>query len=332
VSSNKITIIDVAKEAGLSIASVSRYINNSATLRKASRQRIAIAIKKLDYQPLVHAQRLAGGKLNTLGLIIPGYEGIFYSFYALEIIRNVCIALEKIGFDLHINIFWNKDNFRPSLVDGVIFADIINNEDQLLRLVKSDFPCVVINKKIDEIDVNSVSINNFKGAFDATDFLVKHGHKRIAHLAGDLNVQCAQERLDGHIHALKSNSLKVDNDYIKMVSFSRSQAREALTTLFSLKNKPTAIFAASDEMAQEVVSFAKENDIEVPGGISVVGFDDNPRCVVGDLALTTVRQPLEKMVFTAVDILKRRINNEDMPSEKTVIDSELIIRDTVDFV
>ena len=86
------------------------------------------------------------------------------------------------------------------------------------------------------------------------------------------------------------------------------------------------------ELRSLIFEVAKENDIEVPGDLSVVGFDDNPRCVVGDLALTTVRQPLEKMVFAAVDMLKRRINNEDMPSEKTVIDSELIIRDTVDFV
>ena len=83
MDSSRITILDVAKEAGVSIASVSRFLNNPSSLRKENREKIAQAIKKLDYQPLVHAQKLAGGKLNVFGLIIPGYEGIFYSFYAL---------------------------------------------------------------------------------------------------------------------------------------------------------------------------------------------------------------------------------------------------------
>jgi len=332
VSSRKITIIDVAKEAGVSIASVSRFLNNPSILRKSSKERIYQAVKKLDYHPLIHAQRLAGGKLDTFGLIIPGYEGIFYSFYALEIIRGVGLALGRKNIDLHINIFWNKDNFKASLVDGVIFADVINNREQFLRLLRQKVPVVVINKKVENLDVSFVAVDNFKGGFEATNFLIKHGHKKIAHLCGDLNVQCARERFDGYKEALKINNITIKEKYIKAAAFSRVLAREALEEMFSLSTPPTAIFAASDEMAQEVLGFAREKKIDVPRDLSVIGFDDNPHCVYGDFSLTTVRQPLGKMAYTAVDILKDLVDEKNTSIRRIVLAPEIIIRDTVNLV
>ncbi len=332
MSSRKVTIIDVAKEAGVSIASVSRFLNNPFSLREANRKKIADAVKKLNYRPLIHAQRLAGGKLDTFGLIIPGYEGIFTSFYSLEILRGVGMSLENKGIDLHINIFWHKDNFKASLVDGVIFADIINNEAQLRRILKEGIPAVVINRKVDEIDVSYVAIDNFKGAYDATDFIIKHGHKYIAHIAGDLNAQCARERLEGFKEALADNKSKVKDEFIKIANFSRIQAREAIEELFSLKTVPTAVFCASDEMAQEVLQFARENNISVPRRLAVVGFDDNPTCIYGEVALTTVRQPLKKMASLGVDILNNLVNKKQKGLQKIVLPPELVIRDTVDFI
>ena len=325
----KITIIDVAREAGVSIASVSRFLNNPSSLRKENRDKINEAIKKLNYHPLIHAQRLAGGKLGIFGLIIPGYEGIFYSFYALEIIRGVGLALEREGVDLHINIFWNKDNFKDSLVDGVIFADIINNEHQLKRLLKKQIPVVVINRKVEDLEVSFVAIDNFKGAYEATDFLIKRGHTNIAHLCGDLNVQCAQERLQGYKEALKNNNIPVKEEYIKITNFSRTEAREALEELFSLSNPPTAIFSASDDMAEEALGFAREKGVEVPSKLSVIGFDDNPRCAHNNFSLTTVRQPLGKMVQTAVSMLKELVSKKDVSLRRIVLEPELVIRDTV---
>lgn len=332
MSLHKITIKDVAKEAGVSIASVSRYLNNPSSLRRPNRERIAAAAKKLNYHPLVHAQRLAGGKLNTFGLIIPGYEGIFHSFYAVEIIRSAGLALEKTNVDLHLHIFWNKDNFKASLVDGAIFADIINNEHQLFRLVREELPVVVINKKVEEEKVNYVAIDNYKGAYEATEFLIKHGHKKIAHLAGDLNVQCAKERLDGFVDALKNHGISVDDRYIKNANFSRLQARYMLDELYALENPPTAVFSSSDEMALEALYFAKERNINVPRQLSVVGFDDNPHCVYPEAGLTTVRQPIEKMTTIAVDILQKCRDQKVEGSQKIVLNPELIIRDTVDFI
>ena len=330
MSSSKITIKDVARRAGVSIATVSRFLNN-ASLKEENRQRIEKAVKELNYQPLLYARRLAGGKLDTFGLIIPGYEGIFYSFYALEIIREVAFSLGTRGIDLHLNIFWDKDNFKTSLIDGVIMADIIGNDKQLKRLVKENVPLVVVNRKIEDLDVNCVAINNFKGAYEATEFLVHHGHKRVAHLAGDLRVQCAQERVEGYKSALEKNGIALAKGYIKTTNFSRKEARVRLEELFSSKNPPTAVFCCSDEIASEVLNFAEEKRIEVPKDLSVIGFDDNPHCLYGNLMLTTIRQPLKAMVHQAVKILEGNVGGKNS-ARKIVLDTELIIRDTVSFL
>ncbi|MCQ9204758.1 MAG: LacI family transcriptional regulator [Omnitrophica bacterium] len=330
MSSSKITIKDVAKRAGVSIATVSRFINNAA-LKESNRKKVEKAVKELNYHPLLYARRLAGGKLDTFGLIIPGYEGIFYSFYALEIIRGVATTLGEKGVDLHLNIFWNKDNFKTSLVDGVIMADVIGNQDQLKRLVKEEIPLVVINKKIDDKNVNFVTIDNFRGGYEATEFLIHHGHKRIAHLSGDLRVECAKDRLEGYKSALEKNGIKKKANYIKTTNFSRKEARGRLEELFSGQDSPTAIFCCSDEVASEVLNFAEEKSIEVPKKLNVIGFDDNPHCLYGNLMLTTVRQPLMTMVQEAIKILDSNIETKK-PPQRVVLNTELIIRDTVSFL
>jgi len=329
--SSSITIKEVAKKAGVSIATVSRYLTNPTSIKGENRKNVQQAIQELGYQPFIYARKLAGGKLNTFGLIIPGYEGIFYSFYAIETIRNIALALDKKGIDLHLHIFWNKDNFRTSLVDGVIFADIIDNENQLKRLVKEKFPLVVINKKIEDPAVSYVAIDNFKGAYNATEFLIHHGHRLIAHLAGDLRVQCAQERLDGYKSALEKNKIRAREDYLKITNFSTKDARDKLEELFSLKEPPTAIFCSSDDIAVEVLNFAEEKKIKVPKALSVIGFDDNVRKFHANLSITTVRQPIDKMALTGVEILNEIVAKK-ATVKKVVLDCELIVRDTVDFI
>ncbi|UCC95146.1 MAG: LacI family DNA-binding transcriptional regulator [Candidatus Omnitrophota bacterium] len=331
MSSSKVTIKDVAKRAGVSIATVSRYLNNPSSIKKENRTKVDEAVKELHYHPLIFAQRLAGGKLNTFGLIIPGYEGIFYSFYALEIIRGIAANLDKEGIDLHLHIFWNKDNFNTSLVEGVIFADIIGNEKQLKRLIREQVPLVVINRKVTDHEVSFVTIDNFKGAYEATEFLAHHRHKKIAHLAGDLRVQCAQERLDGYKAALEKNKIEIRKEYIKITNFSRRETRERLEELFSLKEAPTALFCCSDEVAQEVLNFAEERKLSIPKDLSVVGFDDNHLLAYGNLLLTTVRQPLIKMASTSIQILKDIVEKK-IPPQKVVLGPELVIRDTVGFL
>lgn len=327
-----ITIKEVAKKAGVSIATVSRYLNNPSSLRDKNRKQVETAVKELNYQPLIYARRLAGGKLNIYSLIIPGYEGVFYSFYAMEIMRSVAAALDSKSIDLHLHVFWNKDNFKNSLVDGVIFADVIGNHAQLKRVALEGVPVVVMNRRVDDLDVSYVAIDNFKGAYDAVEFLIKHGHKKIVHLAGDLRVQAAQDRVEGYKSVMQKHNLEMKDEYAAVCNFSRKEARAKLEKLFANKeNAPSAVFCCSDEVAMEVLAFAEEKHIEVPKRLSVIGFDDNPNCATSHLMLTTVRQPLQKMAQSAVNILHESVEKK-IPAKKIILETELIVRDTVTFL
>ncbi len=326
----RVTIKDVAKKAGVSIATVSRFINN-INLKESNHIKVNSAIKDLKFKPSIYARRLAGGKLDSYGLIIPGYEGIFYSFYALEIIREVAAALNRKSIDLHLHVSWIKDSFKSSLVDGVIIADIVDNEKQFKRLLREKIPLVVLNRKIKEKNISYVAIDNFKGAYDAVEFLINHGHTRIAHFAGDLRVQCAKERLDGYKSSLEKNKIKLKSSYVKITNFSREEARIKLEELFAEKVCPTAIFCCSDEVAREVLNFAEEKGIGIPKDLSLIGFDDNPHCINGNLMLTTVRQPIKEMTKIAVDILRDIISGNEVV-RKVVLETEMVIRDTVSFI
>ncbi len=327
--SSKITINDVARKADVSIATVSRFLNNPSSIKEENKKKVEKAVNALHYTPLLYARKLAGGKSGVYGLIIPGYEGVFYSFYALELIRGIGFVLEKINIDLYLHIFRNKDKFNDSLVDGVIFADVLGNGKQLKRLIKEKMPCVVINKTVDEFEVSSVTIDNFKGAYLATEFLINHGHKNVLHIAGDLKVQCARERLEGYKSALVKNNIEIKDSYIKTTDFSRMEARKCMEEWFSGKNSFTAVFAASDEMAGEVINFAQSKGIKVPQEISVIGFDDNPFYNrYNNIGLSTVRQPLLQMASLGVDLLTKLIEKKS-EIKKIMLPPELVIRDSV---
>jgi len=325
------TIKDVAKYAGVSIATVSRVLNDHPSVKEKNKIKVIRAIKKLGYKPNVFAQKLAGGRLNVVGLIIPGYEGVFYSFYAQELIRNVGLGLEALKKDLFLHIYWDRDNFNSSYVEGVIFADIIGNESQLERLIQESIPCVVINKKADNFKVSYVAIDNEKGAQEATSFLTELGHKRIAHITGDMNTQCAQERLSGFKKALNKAGITIPDYFIQEGKFSRAQARRSVDFLFAKDIKPTAIFCASDDMAYEAILYLLEKKIKVPSDVSVIGFDNNPQYLYGPLALTTVHQPLDEMVNKALKILQENISGETKMIIRKVLPTRLVVGESATY-
>jgi len=323
-----VTIKDVAKYAGVSIATVSRVLNNTAPVKDAQRIKVLEAVDKLGYRPNVFARKLAGGRLNAIGLIIPGYEGVFYSFYAQQIIRNVGMGLERLKKDLFLHIFWGKDNFNTDYVEGVIFSDIIKNEDQLKRIVEEKLPCVVINRKVEDIPVSYIAVDNRQGGYEATRYLIEMGHRRIAHISGDLNTQCAQQRLAGYKQAMEESVITVPEYFVQAADFSRNQAHKSIEFLMEQKDRPTAVFCASDDMAYEVMLYLLEKGIRIPQEVSIIGFDDNPQYFYAPLSITTVYQPIDEMVKEAVAYLERAVVDKNTEQVRTSLPTKLVIGDT----
>jgi len=327
-SSVRVSIKEVAKLAGVSIATVSRVINKNPSVKEENRKKVLKAIQQLKFIPSVSAQRLASGKTNVVALVIPRYEGIFYSFYALELLKGIGTLCDVLKLDLLLHLASSRSQINFSGLGGVIFADIIGNQHQLSAALSCNLPCIVINRFMQEPNISCIAIDNFKGAKEAVEYLIGLGHKRIAHIAGDLVTQAAQQRLEGYRSALEDKGISINEDYIVKTDYSRGQARQAAEKLLSLRPHPTAIFVASDSMALEVMNVATERGLLLPQDLSIVGFDDNPSGLYGKVALTTVRQPLIKMAEESVKYLDAVMKGKQNQIKKLVLAPELIIRES----
>ena len=327
--SKTISIEDVARLSGVSITTVSRVINKVTSVKEKNRQKVLEVVKQLKFQPSVLAQRLATGRSNVVALVIPRYEGVFYSFYALELIRGIGTLCEALKLDLLLHLTDSRTALNLRGVGGVIFSDIIGNRHQLEDALDSDIPCVVINNYVEDLEVSCVAIDNAGGAEAAVSYLVGLGHKKIAHITGDVFTQAAALRLEGYRRALKKNNISLREEYIFKTDYSRGQARQAAEDLIKMSDPATAVFVASDSMALEVMTVAREMGKNIPGDLSIVGFDDNPSGLYGPVALTTVRQPLIKMAEDGIKELNRLITlKEKAPAKKTLLPAELVIRDS----
>ncbi len=318
----------VAKTAGVSTTTVSRVINGVATVSEDNRQRVLEAIKKLKYRPNPNAQRLASGKTNTIGLIIPRFEGIFHSYYALQVIKGIGASAEHLACDLLLHITDGKEAGRSSAVDGMVFVDVDGCEELLDRTLDQGMPTVVLNHYLEELPVSCVAIDNKTAAEQVVDYLVRLGHRDIATITGDLKTQAGLDRLDGFVKAMKARQLPVRDEYIKFGDFGLASARAASETLLALKDRPTAVFVGSDEMALETINIALSKGIRVPEELSVVGFDDNPAAAHARVPLTTIRQPLSEMGRTGLELLFQQIRGKKQSPTKLMLPTELIERES----
>ncbi len=263
-SRTTVSINDVARLAGVSITTVSRVINNVSTVKEKSRVKILKIIKELKFRPSVFAQRLATGKNNVVALVMPQYEGIFYSFYALELIRGVGTLCDALKLDLLLHLTKRQAALNLSGIGGIIFADIIGNREQLEDALERNIPCVVINNLVEDLDVSCITIDNLGASEAAVNYLVGLGHKKIAHITGDLSTQAAALRFEGYKRALEKNNIALDEKYIFKTDYSRGQARVSAENLFKMQDGPSAVFVASDAMALEVMSVARELGKNIP--------------------------------------------------------------------
>jgi DNA-binding LacI/PurR family transcriptional regulator len=321
-------IEDVARAAGVSITTVSRVINKFPTVKEENRRKVEEVIRRLNFKPNVAAQRLASGSNYTIGLEIPRYEGIFHSFYAMEIFRSVGIACDALHVDFLLHLTDGKTSLNTAAVGGVVFADIINNRRHVEDLLQGATPVVLMNYLAKDIEVSSVSVDNAGGAEAATEYLIHLGHTKIAFVTGDLLTQAAADRLAGYKKAMEKGNLACGEDLVLRADYSRKSARAAAERILKGTPAATAVFASSDDMAVEMVSTFNEGGWKVPEDISVVGFDDDPVCLYGSVALSTVRQPIREMAERAVKELYLRMQDPDRQMNRIVLPTELVIRDS----
>jgi LacI family transcriptional regulator len=324
------TIVDVAQEAGVSYATVSRVINNADHVKPDKRERVLKAMAKLAFTINPQARSLRGGRSHTVGLLVrdlgTGYVG--------EIVRGIDIELAEAGYDLMLHTTHRRKTKEATYVatltrgmaDGLLLVLPRNPEAYLESLRQRRFPYVLIDHQGIDNTGPAIGATNRQGAYDATRYLIELEHRRIGFVTGALEMGCALDRLAGYKAALADHGLAIDPDLIQEGDFFQPKGYACAQALLLLPQPPTAIFASNDVSTFGVMEAVRDLGLRIPDDISVVGFDDIPQASQVNPPLTTVRQPLEDMGRRAARMLLEYIADPDRPAQRIDLPTELIVR------
>ena len=325
-----ITIKDIARLANVSIATVSKVINNKTEgISEETKNRILQLIKETGYQPNAIARSLVTKKTKTIGLIVPDISNPFFP----DVARGVEDGAHMDGYNVFLcNTDDNLDKeieyikvLREKCVDGIIFTSgSIPKYEHIVELRTSGIPIVIIDRRIDSEDVYGVFLDNYKGGYIATRYLISLGHKRIGCVTGPLYVSSAIERLEGYKKALMDNGIDIDETLIFEGDYRISGGAVGAEKL--LDRKVTAIFAFNDLMAYGAYLTIRSHGYKIPDDISVVGFDDIQLSQVMEPQLTTIRQPAYDMGLNAVRILINLIGGKKCTKKIVKLQPQLIVR------
>ena len=324
------TILDVALKAKVSIATISRVVNNSPhKVNPNTREKVLEVIRELDYRPNALAKGLLMKKTMTIGVIIPDISNPYYA----EIVRGIQDIADHYGYAiLLLNTDRNQDRIikhiyflRDKSADGIIFSGgIIHGEKVLSSLNELRERVVVIGRH--KVDFPAVLVDNTGGAAKATEHLVGLRHKRIGYIGGPDKSTSAKDRLSGYKNALTQRGYSIEKNLIRKGDFTPRSGYLSARDLIQ-KERLSAIFAVNDQMAFGAIRGAKELGLKVPEDLSVVGFDNIPFSSYFDPSLTTVEIPKYHIGAAAMEMVVNLISGENTEKLRW-FDTHLLIRDS----
>lgn len=325
------TIADVAKRAGLSRATVSRVLNNHPNVTEDKKRLVREAMESLKYVPNTTAQRLRNQRTDTIAIIVPVLTNPFFA-YLLE-------SMDMVATKNHLQLLICQTRYskqkeldflellRRKQVDGLILTSY-ENEWRKIEPFAAFGPMVLCNEYERNTKVPIIRMDQFEAGYIGTRHLIEQGHERIACTCGDKS-NLAKDRQAGYRKALAEKGLLVPDEWIFSNVFDLEDGKRVLRTMMYLKETPTAVFTGSDQVAAGMIMAAKAMGKSVPGDIAIIGFDDQPICKVVEPALTTIRQPIEELGTTAMEVMidliaiKKELNHQEI-----LLPYDLVIRDS----
>lgn len=325
-----ITINDIAKAANVTKATVSYVLNNKPGVSEETRQKILKIMKEMNYHPNAVARGLAGKSTEMLGLIIPDISDHFY----VQIVRGVEKTANLYNFTLNLcttHAIPEKERKMVDLltngrVDGIILMTYFLDLDFINDIKKRKIPFVLIDSTFDDKSIYSVNVDNFEAGYKATEYLIRLGHRRIAFIAGPQNSNDSLCRFRGYRQALNDHGIPYEEVLVCQGDFKREGGYQAFFNLHRLEAKPTAVFAANDQMAIGVLSAARALGLQVPQDLSVIGCDDIEASSVVEPPLTTIKQPIEEMGKHATEMIFQLIYKEKPSQRNVVLKTSLVER------
>lgn len=316
-------IKDVAERAGVSVTSVSRVLNREKYISQNILEKVNQAIKELNYSPSQIARSLKKQKTDTIGVIVPDLTNYFCS----TILSNIEESASEYGYNLIVcNIAENLDKELKYLhavqkmrVDGIIIMHQKVNESILSFMNSASMPILFSCVRSPLPDRFSVLINDYQAALDATEYLIGLGHRRIAFLGGDLeDVTSGYSRYQGYIAALHKSRIPLNPNFIRFGNYKQQSGRLMMQEILEQGERPTVVFAASDDMAVGAMNCILDYGLSVPGDISVMGFDDSLIAEAVRPMLTSMQQPVQELGRTSLEYLHNLIQEGSPPECKDV--------------
>jgi LacI family transcriptional regulator len=326
------TIKEIAVKAKVSIATVSRALNNDAKVEEKTKLKILKIAEDLKYKPNLLARNFVKRTSNIIGLILPEISDEFFT----EIIKGVDEITFTQGYYTMVASSHRYRTLEESIltfmqngiVGGMILLVSSLNNDIRKILAQSKIPIVLISGHNETGKYDAVSIDNYQGAFDMTEYLIiKKGYKKIAHITGPKDNDDALLRKQGYLDALRKHNIIINNSWIIKGDFTRETGEAACNDVLKMKSRPEVIFAANDMMALGCYDAAAKAGMDIPSQIGIVGFDDIFVAKYLSPGLTTVRVQIEEVGKTAANILMKKIHGRNDPTHPVVrISAQLVIR------
>lgn len=320
---NNVTIYDVAREASVSMATVSRVVNGNPNVKPATRKKVSDVIDRLGYRPNAVARGLASKKTTTVGVVIPDISSIFYA----ELARGI----EDIATMYKYNIILSNsdENEEKELrllntmlgkqVDGIVFMGANITEELVREFQKSPVPIVLSASLEDTKQIPSVNIDYEAAAFDAVKDFAARGLKNIAFVSGNISDPINQKKLAGYKRGLADLKIELNEQYIVDGDYTYDSGIESFQKLNDLKEKPNAIIVGSDEMALGVVHAAQDRGFNVPDDFEVISFDNTRLTLMVRPQITTIVQPLYDIGAVSMRLLTKLMNKESVEDQESVI-------------
>ncbi|MDQ0723173.1 DNA-binding LacI/PurR family transcriptional regulator [Paenibacillus sp. W4I10] len=328
----KATIYDIAREAGVSIATVSQVINGKGKISEKRRAEIMEIMERLHYQPSAIAAALTGKQTYTLGLLVPDISNPYFA----ELARAVEDRSRQLGYSVVICSTDNKDErverylnlLQQKRVDGMMIGTGIDNAEILSPLLQQSIPVALIARHMPSLSVHTVTIDDILGGALAAEHLLELGHTRVAVLSEPSKVSSSQERVRGFRETLIEAGHTLEPNQIRESAADLSSAKKEALLLLGEKDHPTGLFCCNDIQAIGALQAAKELGLSVPEDVSIIGFDNTILASVTSPPLTTVAQPIEELGHRAVDLLIEELKDEQKEPQKIVLKPELVIRES----
>ena len=334
-----VTIKDIAKELGLSTSTVSRALRDSYEISQETKKIVLEYAEKINYRPNPIAVSLKERRTRSLGIIVCEIANSFFS--------QVIDGIESVAYSKGYNVTFlqSHESFEKEKlsleylasrsVDGLLISVSTETQDfsHLEKLFNRGLPIVFFDRIIDKIDTYKVIINNYQAAHDAISHLTERGYKRIAYIANSKYLTLTKDRLKGYEDVLNNNNIPVNEDYIKYCSHGgmvNDEVEKALDELFSLEQKPDAIFAASDKLTTGCLHYFKNHNIKIPNDVALVGFSNNVNSDLFYPPLTVLKQPAFEMGEQATHFLLDLIESKRPIAkyETMILETSLIVRES----